>query len=128
MIYLRYLGLGVVFLWFFVGGIAHFVTPDFFVRITPPWVPYPLEVVYVSGAIEITLALMILWPSIRPIAGWGIILLTLAVTPANIHMYMHPEQFPEASEAAYLMRLVIQVLLLMLIWWSTRVTNEENEG
>jgi len=121
MKYLRYAGLAIVFLWFFGGGIAHFTETDFFVSIVPPWVPYPLEVVYLSGVIEIVLALMILWPAIRPAAGWGLILLTLAVTPANVHMWLNPEQFPDVSETALTVRLVVQVFLLMLIWWSTRI-------
>ena len=116
----RYIGLAVVFAWFFGGGIAHFVNPDFFVRITPPWVPYPLAVVYISGVFEIVLALLVLWPKTRSMAGWGLIALTIAVTPANIHMYLNPELFPEASQDAYLIRLVIQCVLLATIWWSTR--------
>jgi uncharacterized membrane protein len=117
----RYIGLAIVFLWFFGGGVGHFVNPDFFVRITPPWVPYPLEVVYISGVIEIVLALMVVFPKTRSIAGWGLIALTIAVTPANIHMYTNPELFPEASQNVYLFRLFIQCVLLLVIWWSTRV-------
>lgn len=123
--YFRYAGLAVVFTWFFAGGIAHFTATEFFVNITPPWVPYPLMVVYVSGIVEIALALLILWPHIRELAGWGLIALTLAVTPANVHMYMNPEQFPEASQTAYLIRLIVQVLLLLLIWWSTRLPKSQ---
>lgn len=118
---LRYLGLGIVFLWFFAGGIAHFVIEDFFVSITPPWVPFPLFVVYASGVVEIGLALTLIKQAYRPYAGWGLIAVTIAVTPANIHMYMNPEQFPDATQDAYLIRLIIQVFLLLLIWWSTRV-------
>ncbi len=116
---LRYLGLAFVFLWFFGGGIAHFTATDFFVSIVPPWVPFPLMAVYVSGVIEVLLAILILWPQVRALAGWGLIALTLAVTPANVHMYLNPELFPEGTEAMYLARLVVQVLLLALIWWST---------
>ena len=47
-------------------------------------------------------------------------LLTLAVTPANVHMWLHPELFPDVSEAFLSIRLVVQVLLLACIWWSTR--------
>jgi len=118
---LRYVGLAIVFLWFFGGGIGHFTSTEFFVSIVPPWVPYPLAAVYVSGVFEICLAVLILWPVSRPIAGWGLIALTVAVTPANIHMYLNPELFPDATETAYLIRLVVQVFLLALIWWSTRL-------
>ena len=91
----------------------------------PPWVPYEVPVVYLSGFAEIMLALLIVWPVTRSLAGWGLILLTLAVTPANIHMWLNPDQFPEASETALSIRLVVQVLLLLLIWWTTRIPAKE---
>ena len=118
---LRYAGLAIVFTWFFVGGIAHFTSTDFFVSIVPPWVPFPLWAVYVSGVIEVILAVLVLWSFTRQLVGWGLIALTIAVTPANVHMYMNPEQFPDASETAYLVRLIVQVVLLFIIWWSTRL-------
>lgn len=121
----RYAGLAVVFLWFFLGGIGHFANTDFFVAIVPPWVPFPLAAVYVSGVIEIVLAVLIVWPRSRPLAGWGLIALTIAVTPANIHMYLNHDQFPEASQEMYFFRLIVQVFLLLLIWWSTRVTLQD---
>ena len=123
--YFRYAGLTLVFVWFFAGGIAHFTSTEFFVAIVPPWVPYALPVVYISGVVEIILALFIAWPVTRSLAGWGLILLTLAVTPANIHMWLNPDQFPEASETALSIRLVVQVLLLLLIWWSTQMPSKE---
>ena len=118
--YLRYVGLAIVFCWFFFGGIAHFTATDFFVAIVPPWWPWALMAVYVSGVFEILLAVAILPPKTRELAGWGLIVLTLAVTPANVHMYLNAEQFPEASETMLAIRLVIQVMLLLLIWWATR--------
>ena len=113
-------GLALVFLWFMVGGVTHFTSPEFFVNIMPPYVGWQLEIVYVSGILEILGALGILVPKTRPLAGNCLILLTLAVTPANIHMWMHPELFPDVSETALTVRLFVQVLLLICIWWSTR--------
>ena len=91
--------LGIVFMWFFGGGVGHFVISDFFVNIMPPYLPYHLEIVYISGVFEILGALGILLYATRQWAGNGLFLLTLAVTPANIHMWMHPELFPEVPEA-----------------------------
>lgn len=119
--YLRLAGIAFIFLWFFGGGVGHFVNPEFFLSIVPPWVPYPLAAVYLSGAIELVLSILILFKKIRPLAGWGIIALTIAVTPANIHMWMNPDLFPEVSPDLLSIRLVIQVFLLLLIWWATRV-------
>ncbi len=116
----RYLGLGVVFVWFMFGGITHFTNPDFFFAIMPPYLPWHLEIVYLRGVLEVLFAAMLLLPATRQLAGNLLIALTLAVTPANIHMWLHPELFPEVEPVFLTVRLVIQVLLLALIWWSTR--------
>ena len=117
----RSIGLGIVFAWFFFGGIGHFVIDDFFIAIVPPWVPWPALAVYVSGVFEILLALALLNRALRPMAGWALIALTLAVTPANVHMWLNPHLFPDVPPAFLSLRLVIQVALLWCIWWSTRL-------
>jgi uncharacterized membrane protein len=117
---LKYVGLGIVFLWFAVGGVFHFVTPDAFERIVPPYVPAPLAMVYISGFFELLGAVGILFPKWRSRAGIGLFVLTVCVTPANVHMWMHPELFPTISNTFLALRLPVQVLLLACIWWSTR--------
>ena len=120
------LGLAVVFLWFMVGGITHFTNADFFVAIMPPWIGWHLAIVYISGVFEILGAIGILIPQLRQLAGNCLILLVIAVTPANVHMWLNPELFPDVSEAFLSIRLVVQVLLLWLIWWSTRRSDPES--
>lgn len=113
-------GLGIVFAWFFLGGVGHFVQPAFFINIVPPYVPYPAAAVYVSGVFEILGAIGVLFAASRRLAGLGLFLLTLCVTPANVHMWLHPQDFPLFPEWTLSARLVIQVLLLACIWWSTQ--------
>ena len=121
------LGLVVVFLWFMGGGITHFTNSEFFVSIMPPYLGYPLEIVYISGVFEILGAIGILLPKLRQWSGNGLFLLTLCVTPANVHMWMNPELFPDASPTALSIRLLVQVLLLACIWWSTRMPATQSE-
>ena len=113
-------GLAIVFAWFMVGGITHFTNPQFFVSIMPPYIGYHLELVYISGVFEIIGAIGILIPRLRQWAGNGLILLVILVSPANVHMWLNPDLFPDVPEAFLSLRLVIQLLLLALIWWSTR--------
>lgn len=115
-----YIGLGIVFVWFMFGGITHFTNPDFFVAIMPPYLPWHLEIVYLSGALEILFAALLLFPSTRQVAGNLLIALTLAVTPANVHMWQNPHLFPDVEPLLLSLRLAVQVILLILIWWSTR--------
>ena len=111
-------GLAVVFLWFFIGGIAHFVATATEARIVPPWFPWPVAAVLASGVFELLGAAGILVASTRRQAGIGLFLLTLAVTPAHIYMLQAPELFPVPLWALWL-RLPVQAALLWLILWST---------
>ena len=111
-------GLCFVFVWFFVGGIMHFLATETEASIVPPYVPMPVVAVLVSGVLELLGAIGILLPRTRKAAGIGLFMLTLAVTPAHIYMLQRPELFHVPVWALWL-RLPIQVALLVLIWWST---------
>jgi uncharacterized membrane protein len=111
-------GLAIVFAWFFIGGIMHFVATDLEASIVPPSIPWPVAAVLVSGVIELLGAFGILFPPTRRAAGVGIIMLTLAVTPAHIYMLQRPDLFHVPLWALWL-RLPIQAALLRLIFWST---------
>jgi uncharacterized membrane protein len=117
---LRYLGLTIVFVFFAFGGVSHFTSTEFFVAIMPPFLPFHLAAVYISGAFEIAGALGLLHSKTRRSAGIGLFALTIAVTPVNIYMWMTPEAFPDVPESLLALRLVAQLLLLMCVWWSTK--------
>lgn len=120
MFTLKNVGLAFVFLFFMGGGIAHFLYTDFFAAIMPPYIGYHREIVYISGVFEILGAIGILVPALRQWAGNGLLLLVVVVSPANIHMWLHPDLFPDVPQAFLSIRLVMQVALLALIWWCTR--------
>ena len=116
---LKIVGMAFVFLWFMGGGVMHFISPEFFLAIMPPSLPYHEAAVAISGVFEIIGAVGLLFQRTRRMAGIGLFVLTLAVSPANIYMSLNPELFPDVSDLALTLRLVIQVLLLACIWWST---------
>jgi uncharacterized membrane protein len=118
---LRIAGVVFVFLWFFIGGIAHFVATDTEMRIVPPFIPWPRAAVLVTGVFELLGALGVLRARLRPAAGAGLLLLTLAVTPANVYMLQRWELFP-IPYWALVARLPLQAVLLVIIAWSTEVT------
>ena len=115
----RRAGLAFVFLWFAVGGVAHFIATDAEMRIVPPFIPWPRAAVLVSGVFELLGAAGLLWRPTRRAAGLGLFVLTLAVTPAHIYMLQRPDLFASVPYWALVLRLPIQVALLALIWWST---------
>lgn len=107
-----------VFLWFLLGGIAHFVWTDAEMRVVPPYLPSPRLLVLVSGAFELLGAAGLLWRRTRRWAGWGLVLLTLAVTPANVQM-LHDAHAYAVPYWLLVGRLPFQVVLLGLIAWGT---------
>jgi uncharacterized membrane protein len=115
---LKRVGLVLVFLWFAIGGVAHFTLTELEVRIVPAWIPLPRAAVLVSGVFELLGAVGILVPMTRRAAGIGLFLLTIAVTPANVYMLQHAELF-HVPRWALIARLPFQALLLALIIWST---------
>ena len=111
--------LGFVFLWFLLGGIAHFAFTDLEMRIVPPAIPWPRATVLASGAIELLGAAGLIFEATRKAAGMSLFALTIAVTPANIYMLQHAESF-HVPYWLLVLRLPMQVALLALIAWSTR--------
>ncbi len=105
---------------FVLAGLNHFRNPGFYVGIMPPYLPWPLALVYLSGVAEVVLGALLLFPTWTVMAGWGLIALLVAVFPANVHMAMHPELYPSVSPTALLMRLPIQGLLIAWAYWYTR--------
>lgn len=77
--------------------------------------------VYISGVLELLGAAGLIFPRTRRYAGWGLALLTIAVTPANVYMWQHPELFPAVSEWLLLLRLPLQAALILCILWSTQI-------
>jgi uncharacterized membrane protein len=115
---LKWVGLGFVFLWFFIGGIFHFTLTETEMRIVPPAIPWSRAAVLISGVFELMGAVGILIPASRRAAGIGLFILTIAVTPANVYMLQHADVF-HSPRWALIVRLYFQVLLLALIIWST---------
>ena len=68
---------------FFAAGLAHVLTPDGFLRITPEWVPFAREVIFLTGLCEIFGAVALLTRSLRYWAGIALALYALCVWPAN---------------------------------------------
>lgn len=115
----RLAGLALVFLWFAIGGVAHFAFTATEMRIVPPFISWPREAVLISGVFELLGAAGLLCSATRRAAGIGLLLLTLAVTPAHFYMLQQPALFPSVPYWALIARLPLQVALLVLIAWST---------
>ena len=77
----------VMSLLYIIVGIKHFTDPVFFLKIMPSYLAYQLELVYLSGFFEILFGVLLIFKVTRFYAAWGIILLLIAVFPANIYLF-----------------------------------------
>jgi uncharacterized membrane protein len=105
---------------FTASGINHFLNTPFYASIVPPYLPWHVALVYVSGIAEIGLAAMLVIPRLERLAAWGMICLIVAVTPANIQMAVHPELYPGFNEQLLLARVPLQLVILAWAFWFTR--------
>lgn len=105
---------------FIVAGLYHFINPAFYLRIMPPYLPWHLFLVYLSGLFESALGLMLLIPKYTRLAAWGLIALLIAVFPANIQMVLNPQLYPNIPPFALWLRLPLQGVLIAWAYWYTR--------
>lgn len=99
----------------------HFVIPDAYVRIVPPALPAPRLLVELSGIAEILGGLGLLLPFTRRAAAWGLVVLLVAVFPANIYMAVSHVPAAGILGQSWLqwLRLPLQVPLIL---WTLRCT------
>ena len=103
------------------AGVLHFVATRRYMGIMPDYLPAHRELVLLSGAAEIAggIGVLVPHPVVRKSAAWGLVILLVAVMPANIYMVTDHEKFPGIPLWAVWLRLPLQ---LPLIWWAMRYT------
>ena len=106
------------------GGILHFRAPAAYLKIMPPYVPWPEAMVYVSGIAEIAGGLGLLLPATRRLAAWGLVALLIAVFPANVYMATNPIYLGASPMPGWIAwaRLPLQGVLIWWVLWCTRKT------
>ena len=107
---------------YIVAGVLHFVATDAYLPLMPPWLPVHRALILLSGAAEVVLGALVLVPATRRLAAWGIVLLLIAVFPANLHVALHDVPLFGATEGLGVwnwVRLPVQLLLMLWAWWYT---------
>ncbi len=108
-------------LFYVAAGINHFIHPETYQQIMPPWLPWHKTLIIVSGIYEIVSALFLVPLSTRRVAAWLIIILLIGVFPANIQMMLNYYQEENPKLWISIVRLPLQ---LLLIWWAYGFTKK----
>lgn len=97
------------------AGILHFVKPNIFIKIMPSYIPFHLQMVYISGIAEILCAALLIFSGTQNIGAYLCILLFIAVFPANIEM---ARKFYEVHHKYFWLTVARLPLQVGLIWWA----------
>lgn len=97
-----------------LAGIIHFVKPQIFMKIMPDYIPMHLQMVYISGAVEILCGILLLFPESQKLGVYLCIALFIAVFPANIEM---AKKFYQIHHKYFWLTLLRLPLQIVLIWW-----------
>lgn len=105
------------------AGLNHFLRPDVYLPMMPPYLPAHRELVLLSGVAEVGLGIAVLIRPLRRAAAWGLIALLVAIFPANVHIALHDVPLFGRNEGFGIwnwVRLPFQGLLIAWAWWYTR--------
>ena len=118
---------------FVLVGIYHFMDQDFFEAIVPTWFRFATFANLASGGAQIVLGLMLISSKFRRLGAWGLLLLLIAVFPANIDMFINDvdvqtntlgiaERVVDADGVRLrnFIRLPFQLLFGWLVWRHTK--------
>ncbi|CAF3824762.1 unnamed protein product [Adineta steineri] len=117
--YIRLFSMYFMAVFYIVAGVLHFIKPQFYLPIMPRYLPYHLELIYLSGLCEVICGLLLFSKRTQVLGAWLTIALLIAVYPANIQMTQdyfekdHPQKYMVAG------RLPLQFIL---IWWAYQYT------
>lgn len=118
-----WVGVRILFALFMImGGVQHFIKPDFYLPFVPSFLPFPMVIIYLSGIVEMALGLLLLFKKSAKIAAVGIFMLMLLFLP--IHIWDIISDTPAiGSHKAALIRLPFQFLFLAIAWKIKQVSS-----
>ena len=111
-----------------VAGWFHITAPAPFLKIVPPWVPYPDAVVTLTGIAELLGAVALVQPfskGVRKAGAIGLALYAICVFPANIHHFALDMARPDGGWglAYHVPRMIAQPLIVWWALWAGGITN-----
>ena len=122
--YIKYFSILLMSGFYIYVGMLHFIDPEWFLLIMPPFLSsIGLELIYISGFFEIILGLSLLYSKSRKAAAYGLILLLIAVYPANIYLAFNQKAQQLIGISSFMaswVRLPIQFIFLGLAYWHSK--------
>jgi uncharacterized membrane protein len=106
-------------IFYILAGINHFRKEWFYLKMMPDYFPEHKQFVFWSGVAEIVLGIGLIFSVTRVYSAWGIIVLLIAVFPANLYM-LTSGKFKKMPLWALILRLPLQFLLICWAFYFTK--------
>lgn len=102
---------------FIAAGVAHLMAPEVLLEITPSWVPFAPQVIFITGICEIAGSIALVTGYCRQAAGSALALYALCVWPANFKHAIDAISIPHITNSwlYHGPRLAFQPVI---IWWA----------
>ncbi len=104
-----------------VAGINHFVHPNGYYSIIPPYLPHPHIINILAGVAELLAAVLLLIPQTRKIGSYFIIVMLIAFIPAHVYMIQKGgcmgAEICIPAWGAWLRLFPLQFILILWAWW-----------
>jgi uncharacterized membrane protein len=101
---------------FLLAGLNHFRKPRMYMKIIPPIFNNKKLWNILAGIAEIVFGIGLMLPITSKYSAWGIVILLIAIFPANVYMYSHDEASMGLSKTVRLFRLPLQFVLIAWAW------------
>jgi len=104
-------------------GLKHFTNPMCFLPLMPSYLPYHLQLIYISGFFELLFGVLLLFEESRFYASWGLVFLLILVLPANIKLAQNIKTQKKlgVTKKFTIIRLWLQIPLIMIAYWHSLV-------
>lgn len=103
-----------------VAGVNHFVNPEIYLQMMPPYLPWPNALQLTAGGLEIIGGLGLLIPRLEKKAAWLLIIVLVGVFPANLELALNGGAPLDVSPTMAWLRLPFQLLFIKWAYWHTR--------
>ena len=107
-------------LFYIIAGINHFLNLEWYMKIMPPYLSFHKELIYLSGLFEIIFGILLFFEDTRFLAGWGLILLLIAIFPANVYAAQTGGVAMGTSAFVAWGRLPLQAIFIALAYWHSK--------
>ncbi|QBD83696.1 hypothetical protein EPA93_36835 [Ktedonosporobacter rubrisoli] len=109
---------------FVFTSVSHFISPvrDDLIRMVPDFVPFPAQIVFITGILELLGAIGLLIPAMRRAAAICLILLLIGMFPANVYAALRDISLLGEPATPLWLRVPEQIVYIGMLLWSISAT------